>query len=134
VVYGGQTFRTVAVSGIGFGPMIEPVHLQNFFMSFFSAAMVILAGALYAMLFAWSRLHKQPRLMPLAYGAYAILFVSVLALAHATNLNGYWQILVGVLLVGYLLAPHGMWHLCVGTHGAEHEGDRGSTDPLRTKT
>jgi hypothetical protein len=101
--------------------LIEPVELQNFFITFFSAAMVVIMGALYALLFAWSRLHKLPKLMPFAYAAYAGLFVSVLALADATNLKGYWQIVVVTMLVGYFLAPHGIWHLCVGTHANDHK-------------
>jgi len=40
--------------------MIEPVELQDFFVVFFSGAMVIMAGALYALLFAWSRLQSKP--------------------------------------------------------------------------
>ena len=47
--------------------MIEPVALQNFFLTFFSAAMVILTGALYALLFAYARVKRRPRLMPLAH-------------------------------------------------------------------
>jgi hypothetical protein len=101
--------------------LIEPVELQNFFITFFSAAMVVILGALYALLFAWSRLQRLPKLMPFAYIAYVGLFASVLALASATNLNGYWQIVVVTMLVGYFLAPHGIWHLCVGTHASEKE-------------
>jgi hypothetical protein len=96
--------------------LIEPVELQNFFITFFSAAMVVILGALYALFFAWSRLHEIPRLMLLAYVTYAGLFIAVQALAYATHLNGYWKILVIVMLLGYLLAPHAIWHLCVGTH------------------
>jgi hypothetical protein len=101
--------------------LIEPVELQHFFITFFSAAMIVILGGLYALLFAWSRLHKLTKLMPFAYTAYAGLFVSVLALANATNLNGYWQVVVVTMLVGYFLAPHGIWHLCVGTHASEGE-------------
>ena len=101
--------------------MIEPVELQNFFITFFSAAMVVILGALYALLFALSRIHKLSKLMPFAYAAYAGLFISVWVLAYATNLNGYWQIVVAAMLIGYLLAPHGIWHLCVGTHAAERD-------------
>jgi hypothetical protein len=101
--------------------LIEPVELQNFFITFCSAAMVVIMGALYALLFAWSRLQRLPKLMTFAYTAYAGLFVSVLVLANATNLNGYWQIVVVTMLVGYFLAPHGIWHLCVGTHASENE-------------
>jgi uncharacterized membrane protein len=96
--------------------LIEPVELQNFFITFFSAAMVVILGAIYALLFALSRIHKLPRLMLLAYASYIGLFGSVWVLAYATNLNGYWQFVVAAMLLGYLLAPHGIWHLCVGTH------------------
>lgn len=98
--------------------MIEPVLLGNFFTVFFSAAMVIVFGALYALLFAYSRVKGLPRLMPLTYSAYAGLFVSVMVLANAANLfsNSFWAAIVVFMLVGYLLAPHAIWHLCVGTH------------------
>jgi uncharacterized membrane protein len=113
--------------------MIEPVHLENFFIAFFAGAMVIVAGALYALLFAFSRVHHYPRLMPFAYGAYGALAISVLALAYALNLNGLWQGLVYVMLVGYLLAPHGIWHLCVGTHSDEHQEPEDARDISRAE-
>lgn len=105
--------------------MVEPVQLADFFTVFFSAAMVIMTGALYALLFAYSRVKNVPRLMPVAYLAYAGLAVSVLVLARAAHLlnHPFWIAIVGLMLVGYLLAPHGIWHLCVGTHAGEHEGE-----------
>jgi hypothetical protein len=113
--------------------MIEPVHLENFFIAFFAGAMVIVGGALYALLFALSRVHRYPQLMPFAYGAYGVLAASVLALAYALNLNGLWQGLVYVMLIGYLLAPHGIWHLCVGTHSAEHREAEDAHDTSRVE-
>jgi uncharacterized membrane protein len=103
--------------------MIEPVALKDFFLTFFSAAMVILTGALYALLFAYARVRQRPRLMPLAYFAYAGLVASVVTLALAANLfaSGFWTFIVGLMLAGYLLAPHAIWHLCVGTHAHEHQ-------------
>ncbi len=105
--------------------MIEPVALKDFFLTFFSAAMVILCGALYALLFAYARVRQRPRLMPLAYLAYLGLVVSVLVLALVANLfaTPFWTFIVALMLVGYLLAPHGIWHLCVGTHAHEHESE-----------
>jgi hypothetical protein len=35
--------------------MIEPVEVQHFLWVFLSAALIILAGAMYALLFAWAR-------------------------------------------------------------------------------
>src|SRR5512147_1388978 len=85
--------------------MIEPVALKDFFLTFFSAAMVVLAGALYALLFAYARVKRRPRLMPLAYAAYVGLVVSVLVLAAVTNLfaSGFWTFVVVVMLAWDLL-------------------------------
>lgn len=100
--------------------MIEPVKMADFFITFFSAASVIVFGALYALLFAYSRMKNVPRLMPLAYAAYAVLFVSVMVLANVANLFGspFWQFIVFLMLVGYLLAPRFIFQLCVATHAA----------------
>jgi hypothetical protein len=102
--------------------MIEPVALANFFTVFFSAAMVIMTGALYALMFAFSRIKGLPRLMPLAYFAYLCLVVSVGFLADAANLfhSSFWTAIVGLMLLGYLLAPQAIWHLCVRTHEEAH--------------
>ncbi|HCI53102.1 MAG TPA: hypothetical protein DE312_07290 [Gallionella sp.] len=101
--------------------MIEPASLGNFFTIFFTSAMVIMLGALYALLFAFSRLRGDKRLMPLAYLSYAGLLIAALFLADAANLlkHPFWATIVAFMLGGYLLAPHAIWHLCVGTHGAE---------------
>ena len=105
--------------------MIEPVKLADFFLTFFSAASVILFGALYALLFAYSRIKNVPRLMPLAYAAYAVLFASVIVLANVAHLFGslFWVCVVILMLTGYLVAPHAIWHLCVGTHAATPHDD-----------
>jgi hypothetical protein len=102
--------------------MIEPVELADFFTVFFSAAMVILTGAAYALLFAFSRVKAVPRLMPLAYLFYGGLLVSVTFLAKAAHLldSPFWSVIVGLMLVGYLIAPHLIWRLCVDTHSGEH--------------
>jgi hypothetical protein len=99
--------------------MIEPVALQDFFLSFFSAAMVIVAGALYALLFALGKQRRSVALLALAYSAYGVLAASVLMLARVLHLEGFWQSVTIVMLVGYLLAPHGIWRLCLSTYGRE---------------
>lgn len=103
--------------------MIEPVKMADFFITFFSAASVIVFGAVYALLFAYSRIKKVPRIMPLAYAAYAVLFVSVIELANVAHLFGslFWLCVVILMLAGYLLAPHAIWNLCVGTHAATED-------------
>ena len=63
----------------------------------------------------------RARLLPLAYLAYAGLVVATLFLAAAANLfkSGFWTFVVILMLLGYLIAPHAIWQLCVGTHAAE---------------
>lgn len=99
--------------------MIEPVELQDFFLGFFAAAMVIVAGALYALLFAFGKQRKNRALLALAYGSYALLALCVVLLARVLHLDGFWQAVTFTMLTGYLLAPHGIWHLCVSTHASE---------------
>jgi hypothetical protein len=103
--------------------MVEPVLLANFFVVFLSAAMVIMTGALYALLFAYSRVKGLPRLMPFAYLSYLGLTISVFVLANVANLlhHPFWIAIVGLMLLGYLVAPHAIWKLCIGTHASEHE-------------
>jgi uncharacterized membrane protein len=98
--------------------MVEPVALENFFITFFAGAAVILCGALYALLFAWARVRHDTRFLPWAYMSYAGLTLAVFTLAQTTHLfnSPFWTLVVALMLVGYLLAPHGIWHLCVGTH------------------
>ena len=105
--------------------MIEPVKMADFFITFFSAASVIIFGALYALLFAYSKIKNVPRIMLLAYAAYAALFVSVMVLANVANLFGsaFWQFIVLLMLVGYLLAPRFIFQLCVATHDAVSDDD-----------
>jgi hypothetical protein len=101
--------------------MLSPVDLDNFFIAFFSAAMVILMGASYALFFTLAKLNGRRLFMIAAYLSYTLLAVCVFLLEEALNLEGYWHTIVWLMLIGYLLAPHGMWHLCHGTHVASHE-------------
>ncbi|RMD72025.1 MAG: hypothetical protein D6819_00035 [Gammaproteobacteria bacterium] len=101
--------------------MIEPVALEDFFIAFFAGSMVVLGGLCYALLFGLSRVYRMPMLMFFAYGAYAVLAASAWTLSRVMHFEGSWQAVTLTMLVGYLLAPHGIWHLCVGTHCGEND-------------
>lgn len=101
--------------------MTEPVLASNIMLATMAGAMMILFGAFYAFFFAWSRLRHNPHYSMLAYASYAIFAVFTAVLVQVLHLSGYWRILVALILLGYLLAPHGIWHLCVGTH--PHDDD-----------
>ena len=100
--------------------MLEPVAAANLLAAAVSGALVVLAGAGYAIFFALSRLMGRAALLRWAYGCYVVLAAAVWGLADTLSLVGYWWLLVVAMLIGYLLAPHGIWHLCVATH-ARHE-------------
>ncbi len=96
--------------------MIEPVAIQDFFITFFSSALIILAGASYALLFAWSKVRPSTRIKVAAYVAYVVLILSVAVLTRAAQFQGYWLIIPLVMVIGYFFAPIGIWHLSVKTH------------------
>ena len=96
--------------------MIEPVALEDFFITFFSSALIILAGASYALLFAWSKVSPNLRIKIAAYVSYGVLIISVAELTRAAQFHGYWLIISLVMVIGYFFAPMGIWHLCVNTH------------------
>lgn len=101
--------------------MVEPVVAQHILIAAMAGAMVVLFGAIYAMLFAWSKIKKDSRYMYGAYLSYSIFVVFTLIMAYTLNLTGFWYSVVAVMLIGYLLAPHGVWLLCVRTHNDESE-------------
>ena len=96
--------------------MIEPVALKDFFITFFSSALIIMAGASYALLFAWSKVNSRLSIKLSAYASYLILLISVYQLTLAANLDGYWRIISYLMVIGYFFAPIAIWHLCKQTH------------------
>ncbi len=101
--------------------MYEPVELQNMIIAVAAGAMVVLLGAVYAFTFAIAKLHKSRSLHIITYAVFAGFSASVLVLADALNLTGYWWIVTIVMLLGYLIAPQAIWKLSVGTHEASDQ-------------
>lgn len=94
-----------------------------------AGAVIVLAGAAYALLYALARVHGRPALMSFAYLAYGLLVAAVAALAQAAHFSGLWSFIALLMLAGYLLAPHGVWRLCVGTHASSGHGQDGASSP-----
>ena len=98
--------------------MIEPVSVSDLLLAVIAGALVVTCGALYALLFALARMGPRPSALIWAYGAYLGLVISAAVLARAIHLDGPWLLAAAVVLLGYLLAPHGIWRLCLATHEA----------------
>ena len=110
--------------------MPEPDLIRDLLLATVSGGMVVLFGALYALLFAHARLYNRPALMRPAYMSYFVLCAAVAVLIISLNFQGFWLLVAAVMLVGYLLAPHAIWRLCVATHDdseteniTENQGD-----------
>lgn len=99
--------------------MIEPVAIQHIMIAAIAGALIVLFGAMYALFFALGRLQQNPKFSLIAYAGYAGLVVAVGVLMHTLNMNGFWQLVAAVMVIGYFIAPRIIWHLCVGTHKAE---------------
>ena len=101
--------------------LIEPVALSDFFLSFFSAAMIILSGATYAGLYAWAKIKSSRGFYLSAWIAYAILLACVAVFSVINHFTGYWLLLSLTMAVGYAFMPRIIWQLCVATHSTEPE-------------
>jgi hypothetical protein len=102
---------------------IEPVAVADIMIAVIAGALVVLMGALYALSFAFGRLWQRSSLLILAYGCFGLLALNVLILARTLHLEGRWQAVTIALLLGYLLAPHAIWRLSVGTHQGHEAAD-----------
>lgn len=96
--------------------MPESDLIRNLLLATVSGGMVVVSGALYALLFAHARLRNRPRLMHSAYLSYFVLCTAVVVLIISLDFRGFWLLVAAVMLVGYFLAPHAIWRLCVATH------------------
>ena len=104
--------------------MINPVEMQDFFAAFFSGALVIVFGAVYALLLAWGRLKGSRGFVAAAYAVYAMLAASVFVLSDAMHFDGFWNLITVTMLLGYLAAPHGIWLLSRDTHSHDETPSR----------
>jgi len=97
--------------------MIEPVYIDFLLQAVVSSALIVLFGAGYAAAYAWFRLNGQraPQLL-LACCCYLLLVAATLNLAVVCHLMGVWRVLVGLMLLGYLFAPHFIWRLYIRIH------------------
>lgn len=99
--------------------MGEPMGLQAMFFGTMAGAAIVLMGASYALFFALGRLHASRVMQWASLLSYLLLIMSVVVLADAFALGGFWILVTAVMLVGYFLLPRAIWHLCVGTHAED---------------
>lgn len=101
--------------------MIEPVDVQQIATAAILAGAIVFFGAGYAIFFALGRLNPRRPFVGVAHASYLALFVATITLAVVLQLSGWWSVLVGVLLIGYFVAPRLIWHLSIAVHESEDE-------------
>lgn len=101
--------------------MIEPVDVQQIATAAILAGAIVFFGAGYAIFFALGRLNPHRPFIGVAHASYLALFGATIALAAVLQLSGWWSLLVGVLLIGYFIAPRFIWHLSIAVHESDDE-------------
>jgi hypothetical protein len=96
--------------------LIEPVALSDFFLSFFSAALIILLATIYAALYAWSKISGRRVFGMAAWLVYASLLICVGVFSYVNHFNDYWLLLSLLMVLGYGWMPRLIWKLCAATH------------------
>ena len=83
------------------------------------SALVVLAGAGYAFLYALAKVRRSAGWRRGSWVAYGLLVIFVIALVQQLELRGVWLLMAAAMLLGYGLAPVVIWRLSVGTHGEQ---------------
>jgi hypothetical protein len=105
--------------------MIDAVAPQDLVMTFTASALIVLFGAGYAAFFACSRITGRSRFTIAAGLCYIALACAVMMLSRAAHFDGSWRIVSAFMLLGYLLAPYGIWRLCTASHRTSQDKPEG---------
>lgn len=95
---------------------IQPVALSDFFLSFFSAALIILLAAVYAGLYAWHKISGARVFLMGARLGYVALLICVGLFSYVNRFSDYWLVLSLLMALGYGWMPRLIWRLCLATH------------------
>ena len=105
--------------------MVDPGEIKNLLLAFFSAAMIIGSGALYAICVGLAGRMSSIVLERAAVGTFAMLCVFVALFFYAANLHGFWLVLGVLMLAGYWFMPRAILRLVIATHGNTPECEEG---------
>lgn len=104
---------------------MDAVEVRHLATAAISAGGIVMLATLYALFYALGQLRGNSTMIHASYGAFVLFLGAVWTFTRALDLSGIWLLLVGVLVVGYFVAPRWIWKLSVATHGIEqNRGDR----------
>jgi hypothetical protein len=102
--------------------VVNEQQVPAIFSGALAASSLILCAAAYAGFFSLGRLTGRAIWRRLSYAAYALVIGSTALFAYALRIDGYWWVLIAILLAGYALAPRAIWRLCIATHAQDQSG------------
>tara|TARA_Y100000389_G_scaffold66620_1_gene62777 strand:- start:236 stop:547 length:312 start_codon:yes stop_codon:yes gene_type:complete len=84
-----------------------------------SGALVVLFGAGYALLFAFSQLKKSKGMLVSSFASYLCLVIAINYLLNALQMSGWGIGLIWFVILGYFLGPIFIWYLTLQTHNED---------------
>ncbi len=111
--------------------MVEPEVIHRVAGAALLGGVMVLFGAGYAICHALAGLTRSRRMAAASLLSYALLCASTAGFAALLQLTGWWLALMGLLLIGYFVAPRFIWKLSLAVHG---ETPPGTSTPSPTST
>ena len=111
--------------------MVEPEVIHRVAGAALVGGVMVLFGAGYAIFHALAGLTGSHRMAAASILCYALLCASAAGFAALLQLKGWWLALMGLVLIGYFVAPRFIWKLSLALHG---ETDRPSPHSIAANT
>ena len=97
--------------------MVDPEVIHRVAGAALLGGVMVLFGAGYAIFHALAGLTGSRRMVSVSLLCYALLCVCAVAFSALLKLGGWWLALMGLLLLGYFIAPRFIWRLSLAVHG-----------------
>ena len=97
--------------------MVDPEVIHRVAGAALLGGVMVLFGAGYAIFHALAGLTGSRRMVGVSLLCYALLCGCAVAFSALLKLGGWWLALMGLLLIGYFIAPRFIWRLSLAVHG-----------------
>ena len=97
--------------------MVEPEVIHRVAGAALLGGVMVLFGAGYAIFHALAGLTGSRRMLGVSILCYALLCCCTVGFALLLQLADWWLALMGLLLIGYFVAPRFIWKLSLAVHG-----------------
>jgi hypothetical protein len=99
------------------------MRAEALFFAVLSGGVMVLAAGLYAVLFALGRLWRRKSLLRASYVLALLALLAAFGMITSVALPPFWQLLVGLSAVAYMVLPPVMWRVVTRLHRRYGPGD-----------